>query len=74
MTSRHGFHQVDIYFRCNLLGGVLGGTGNDPAGVVTERRFFTRAEMARLRFKPDSLPDVAWGDGLLYDPLEPIVR
>jgi 8-oxo-dGTP diphosphatase len=69
-----GFHQVDIYFRCNLLGGVLGGSGSDPAGVVTERRFFTRAEMERLRYKPDSLPDVAWGDGLLYDPLEPIVR
>ena len=69
-----GFHQVDIYFRCHLLGGILGGTGCDPAGIVTERRFFTRAEMSRLRFKPDSLPDVAWGEGLLYDPLEPIVR
>ncbi len=69
-----GFHQVDIYFRCKVTGGILGGAGDDPAGVVTERRFFTRAEMARLRFKPDSLPDVAWGDGLLYDPLEPIVR
>ncbi len=68
------FHQVDIYFRCRLIGGVLGGGGQDPAGVVTERRFFSRAEMSRLRFKPDSLPDVAWGDGLLYDPLEPIVR
>lgn len=28
----------------------------------------------RLRFKPDSLPDAAWGGGLLYDPLEPIIR
>ncbi len=69
-----GFHQVDIYFRCRVIGGVLGGTGHDPAGVVNERRYVTRTEMTRIRFKPDSLPDVAWGDGLLYDPLEPIVR
>ena len=72
--SLTGFHQVDIYFRCQVAGGVLGGSGADPAGIVTERRFVTRAEMSALRFKPDSLPDVAWGDGLLYDPLEPIVR
>lgn len=69
-----GFHQVDIYFRCRVTGGILGGTGDDPAGVVTERRFFARAEMTHLRYKPDSLPGVAWGDGLLYDPLEPIIR
>ncbi|MCM2562683.1 NUDIX hydrolase [Lutimaribacter sp. EGI FJ00015] len=68
------FHQVDIYFRCSVTGGQLDETWKDPEGIVTQRRFFTRDEMAGIRFKPDSLPEVAWGDGLLYDPLEPILR
>ncbi|MFN3823073.1 MAG: NUDIX domain-containing protein [Pseudorhodobacter sp.] len=69
-----GFHQVDVYFRCRIVAGALGDDWRDPEGVVTERRFFSRAEMATIRFKPDSLPDAAWGQGILYDPLEPIVR
>jgi ADP-ribose pyrophosphatase YjhB (NUDIX family) len=68
------FHQVDIYFRCTLANPVLPRRWTDPEGVVTERRFFARPEMAAVRFKPDSLPGVAWGGGILYDPLEPIVR
>ena len=67
------FHQVDIYFRCAITAGTLSHDWQDPEGIVTRRRFFTRAQMAGIRFKPDSLPDVAWGAGLLYDPLEPIV-
>lgn len=69
-----GFHQVDIYFRCTIAGGTVSADWRDPEGVVTERRFFSRAEMADIRFKPDSLPAVAWGQGLFYDPLEVIVR
>ncbi|WP_054003408.1 NUDIX domain-containing protein [Shimia sp. SK013] len=69
-----GFHQVDIYFRCTILVGTLSDTWRDPEGIVTERRFFSRAEMATLAFKPDSLPDAAWGDTLLYDPLELLIR
>ena len=69
-----GFHQVDIYFRCTIAGGAVTSDWRDPEGVVTERRFFSRAEMADIRFKPDSLPAVAWGQGLFYDPLEVIVR
>ena len=68
-----GFHQVDIYFRCTLLGAVPA-VWTDPEGVVTERRFVTREELARLRHKPDSLAAAAWGEGVLYDPLEVIVR
>ncbi|NTT87193.1 NUDIX domain-containing protein [Tabrizicola fusiformis] len=73
---RSGFHQVDIFFRCTLVAGQLSPNWRDPEGVVTERRFFSRAELeARLvRFKPDSLPAAAWGTGCLYDPLEVIVR
>lgn len=69
-----GFHQVDIYFRAHLLDDGLPEHWVDPAGVVTERRFVTQDELARLRFKPDSLPLVAWGEGVHYDPLEVIVR
>lgn len=68
-----GFHQVDIYFRCTPLG-PLPESWTDPEGIVTERRFFTRPELAAIRFKPDSLPAAAWGETVLYDPLEPIVR
>ena len=69
-----GYHQVDVYFRAAITAGTLDARWRDPAGVVDRRRFVTRDEMAALRFKPDSLPRVAWGQGLLYDPLEPILR
>jgi len=69
----NGFHQVDVYFRCRPLA-PMPELWRDPAGVVTTRRFFAREELARLRFKPDSLAATAWGTGLLYDPLEVIVR
>ena len=72
----NAFHQVDIYFRCRILAGDPHGAWTDPEGVVTERRWVTRDEMAGLRVKPDSLADVAWAhDGAAaYDPLEPILR
>lgn len=69
-----GYHQVDVYFRAVITAGTLDARWRDPAGVVDQRRFVTRDEMETLRFKPDSLPRVAWGQGLLYDPLEPILR
>jgi ADP-ribose pyrophosphatase YjhB (NUDIX family) len=72
-----GFHQVDLFFRCTLLAGTLSDDWIDPEGVVTERRFFSRQDLATgtIRFKPDSLPAAAWGDaGALYDPLEVILK
>ncbi len=68
------FHQVDIYFRCTLTSGDLDDSWRDPAGVVSHRRLFSRDEMAGLKVKPDSLAAAAWGEGILYDPLEPILR
>lgn len=73
-APEHGFHQVDLYFRCEIIAGVVDDRWRDPEGVVTKRRFFSRAEMATIRFKPDSLPDAAWGGEMLYDPLELLVR
>ena len=69
-----GFHQVDIYFHCQIAHGALDPTWRDPEGVVTDRRLFARADLADIRYKPDSLPDATWGDTVLYDPLEVIVR
>lgn len=70
------FHQVDLYFRCTILAGALSDDWRDPEGIVTDRRFVTRDEMAALRVKPDTLARAAWSDpdALLYDPLEPLVR
>ncbi len=71
-----GFHQVDLFFRCTIASGTLSDDWRDPEGVVSDRRFFARSdlELGRIRFKPDSLGAAAWGGGLLYDPLEVIVR
>jgi len=70
------FHQIDLYFRCTLLGPPTLRPWTDPEGIVSHRRWVTRDEMAAMRVKPDSLAAVAWGDpdAPAYDPLEPIVR
>ena len=68
-----GFHQVDLFFRATIVHGTLSDAWRDPEGVVTLRRFVSRDDLAALRHKPDGLAAAAWGDGLLYDPLEVIV-
>lgn len=75
-APENAFHQVDVYFRCTIVAGDPHGAWTDPEGIVTERHWVTRDEMARLRVKPDSLAEVAWDhDGLAaYDPLELLVR
>lgn len=69
-----GFHQVEVFFRAQVLSGTPAMDWTDPAGVVNRRRLVARDEIAGLRVKPDSLADVAWGEGLRYDPLETILR
>lgn len=72
-----GFHQIDLFFRCTLASADLDDAWTDPEGVVTDRRFFSRDELASgaIRFKPDSLPTVAWGTAAAhYDPLEVILK
>ena len=69
-----GFHQIDLYFRCVVTCGRITEDWIDPENIVTDRRRFARDEMSRIRFKPDSLPRVAWDAGAIhYDPLEPLV-
>lgn len=71
-----GFHQVEIFFRARILAGQPSDDWRDPEGVVNRHLWVNEDECRALRFKPDSLPDVAFrADGrLLYDPLETIVR
>ena len=71
-----GSHQVDLFFRCTIASGTLCDDWRDPERIVTQRRFFSRADLdlGRIRFKPDSLPAAAWDGVLAYDPLEVIVR
>ncbi|AXI45367.1 NUDIX hydrolase [Sulfitobacter sp. SK012] len=71
------FHQVDVYFRCTMIGKAqIEPDWQDPEAIVTDRRWVTRSEMSKLRVKPDSLAAVAFGDAdaPTYDPLEPLVR
>ncbi len=68
------FHQVDLFFRCTIESGALDDSWQDPENVVDTRRFVSRAEMAQLSFRPLSLPDVAWGNGIHYDALEPLLK
>lgn len=75
---KSGFHQVDVYFHCSLEGSTDIPSGwQDPEAVVTKRLWVDKEEMANLRFKPDSLRDLAFGApeyAILYDPLEELVR
>jgi 8-oxo-dGTP pyrophosphatase MutT (NUDIX family) len=69
-----GFHQVEVFFRCQILAGTLDPAWIDPEHVVNRRRFFSRGDLAVTRHKPDSLARAAWGDGMIYDPLELLTR
>lgn len=67
------FHQVEIFFRCTLVSGVLNDDWRDPEGIVTRRQWFSQSELQNIRLKPDSLPHIAFSTGIAYDPLENIV-
>ncbi len=71
-----GFHQVELFFRCTIVGGAIDPAWRDPGNIVSQRRFFSRPELDVVRLKPDSLRDVAFGPigPVQYDPLEKIVR
>jgi ADP-ribose pyrophosphatase YjhB (NUDIX family) len=75
----HGFHQVEMIFRCRPVG-EMAAVWRDPEGIVTERVWVTEAEARGLRVKPSSLIDAAFGRGPFaeggagYDPLERVVQ
>lgn len=69
----HGFHQIEVFFRCTLTAGRLDPAWRDPEGIVNRARFFARDELAEIRVKPASIAAAAWGGTMIYDPLELIV-
>lgn len=71
-----GFHQVEMFFRAEIVAGILDQGWCDPEGIVTNRRFFTETELSAVRFKPDLLQHLAFGDAPALTPggLEPMVR
>lgn len=69
------YHQAEVFFRCGLVSGTLSGDWQDPEGIVSRRRWVTRAEAEALTIRPRSLVPVAFDGGApIYDPLEPILR
>lgn len=71
------FHQVDIYFHCELNGSAdIAKDWQDPEAVVSQWRWVSKVELASINHKPDSLKQVAFGENtaVIYDPLEPILR
>lgn len=70
-----GFHQVEVFFRCTVDNPSVDPSWKDPENIVTERGWFTEQDMETMRYKPDRLYDLAFGDlSAQYDPLEEIVR
>jgi len=78
------FHQVDVYFRCQVAdGSPRPDQWEDPEAIVTQRAWVTQQELAGIPHKPDRLSAVAFdeacngagnGAGISYDPLEPLVK
>ena len=66
------FHQVDVYFRCEIVADEVSEDWVDPEGIVTKRKWATRRKVETLHVKPDRFVAVAWGDedAISYDTLE----
>ncbi|MDW3225038.1 MAG: NUDIX domain-containing protein [Paracoccaceae bacterium] len=73
---RTGFHQVEVFFRCDILGDHrIPNDWQDPEQIVNRHIWASEEEVAKLNFKPSSLAKVAFSDsgGITYDLLETIV-
>ena len=73
---KSGFHQVEIFFRCRLVGtDQIDPDWQDPELIVSEHVWASPDDFAALMVKPDSLAKVAFEQdaGVTYDPLEPVV-
>ncbi|TDL89385.1 NUDIX domain-containing protein [Meridianimarinicoccus aquatilis] len=63
-----GFHQVEMFFRAGIVSGTLDCAWRDPEGIVTKRQFFSEAALPSVRFKPDVLQHLAFGDAPAITP------
>lgn len=75
-APERGFHQVELFFRCQIKAGTIDPHWTDPEAVVTQRRWVEADELVSIRHKPGSLAQVAFAtdETVIYDALEPIVR
>lgn len=69
------FHQVEMFFRCQIISGGLDEGWQDPEHIVNTRRFFSPAELAQIHLRPHSLARIAFDPHapVVYDPLEELV-
>lgn len=75
-APKHGFHQVEVFFRCTLSGTAqIAADWKDPEAVVNRHIWVTQNELEDVMHKPSSLGRVAFDVDcpLMYDPLEQIV-
>ena len=75
-SIEHGFHQVEVFFRCTLTGTAqIAAHWKDSEAVVNRHIWVTQDALADVMHKPSSLGDVAFDPDhpLRYDPLEQIV-
>jgi 8-oxo-dGTP pyrophosphatase MutT (NUDIX family) len=71
-----GFHQVEVFFRCRLVGkSDIDPAWQDPERIVSEHHWVSARDYSGLMVKPAGLREVAFGGdaGITYDPLEVIV-
>ncbi|MEM7189476.1 MAG: NUDIX domain-containing protein [Pseudomonadota bacterium] len=73
-NSDDGFHQLDLFFHANALGGVPE-EWTDPEGVVHARRLFSRAELSGIPHAPRNIAELAFDVPVAsYHGLVPMVR
>jgi ADP-ribose pyrophosphatase YjhB (NUDIX family) len=75
-SIEHGFHQVEVFFRCTLVGSTeIAADWKDTEDVVNRHVWVTQDELADVMYKPSSLGAVAFDpeQPLRYDSLEQIV-
>ena len=75
-SPEDAFHQVEVFFRCEITNGEIDDSWQDPSAIVNRRRFFSPGELTGLAVKPTVLPELAFQPEapVRYDPLERMVR
>ena len=75
-APEHGFHQIEVFFRCTLDGKPeIAADWQDTEAVVNRHIWVTEEELSDVFHKPSSLGEVAFNPNAAfrYDPLEQIV-
>ncbi len=60
VLEKNTFHNVDIFFRCEVAGGEITQDWKDTGGPVIDRRFVTLVELQNFNVFPRWLKDGDW--------------